>query len=583
MNEFAIYLVRSAACLALLYAIYRAVFRRVNHPALRRRVLVISALLSLVMPLVRVEFTRDFVVSEDAPADYGIIHSMGNGSMGVVAFPYASSDAERRYFTDDGINFPAGKIAGKNDSWNRFPVSLRKMVTAVYFTGAAVVLAGMIMSILSLYFIKGRKYPIGRKGKVLLIITEGDMAPVSWFRRVYMSRNDFSENRRHILMHELEHVRLHHSPEMLASGLLVALQWFNPFAWMFRRELSAVHEYEVDRSMIEKNIDVIQYVQLMLQKATGLKFTMMNGFHHSVLKDRITMITKKKSSGRAVWYALYIIPFVCSATVAFARWTDVPVMPGGIAGSGLAPDGSVPAVYDTLSDRVFSAETVVGKGEYAAVFLPRSGSDLSSPAVLKVMHGQYKPGHPGEEECTVDNLVETIAATDTLRRIAIFCYLETPMGILEDVMAVLSDAYPDCSLTVQRDTGRKVTRLFADDVSGICLATFFRPEDTDSRWSKEKQDRTVIVRCNDDNIFFIAWSDSYLVSSDPDEVIGFCEKSLSEAEPGRYDMMAWGCDRTTLFGVMDKVLSWFHEKGMKVEEVFPAIDTSDVMTIRKRP
>ena len=54
MSEYALYLVRSSVCLGLLYVIYMVVLGRVNRPALRRWVLMISASLSLVMPLVQV-------------------------------------------------------------------------------------------------------------------------------------------------------------------------------------------------------------------------------------------------------------------------------------------------------------------------------------------------------------------------------------------------------------------------------------------------------------------------------------------------------------------------------------------------
>ena len=224
-----------------------------------------------------------------------------------------------------------------------------------------------------------------------------------------------------------------------------------------------------------------------------------------------------------------------------------------------------------ISDRI--VKFPYSAGEKALVFLPRGDGDPSSEAELTVIHGQYKPGRPGEEKCYVDNLVETLAATDSMRNIAVFCYPETMMGVLKDVSDALGSAFPDCRLTVHRNVERKVTRAFVDDVSGIDRASFRQSGDFPRRG--EMRDKTVVVRCNDEDFFFIAFSaDDYLVSSDPDEVLEFCEKALSQAAPGTYAILDWGCDRTTSFGQMDRVLSWFKEKGLEIEMAFDMKDTS---------
>ena len=74
MSEYALYLVRSSVCLGLLYVIYMVVFGRFNCPTLRRWVLMISASLSLAMPLVQVEIPRKVFISSEHPS--GLILSV---------------------------------------------------------------------------------------------------------------------------------------------------------------------------------------------------------------------------------------------------------------------------------------------------------------------------------------------------------------------------------------------------------------------------------------------------------------------------------------------------------------------------
>ena len=573
MSEYALYLVRSSVCLGLLYVIYMAVLGRVNRPVLRRWVLMISASLSLVMPLVQVEIPRKVFISSEHPSGLILSGSQVSGDDAALPAPAAFPDAGLQWAgpgaaidDDAGVSHTAGKVAG-----------------AVYFSGVAAVLASVAMSIAGLYSIKGRRYRLGRKRRAVLVVAGDSVAPMSWFGRICIGRNDFSEAGRQIVMHELEHAGRLHSLDMLFAGVIAAMQWFNPLAWLFRRELSAVHEYEVDRSMIEKNIDVIRYVQLLLAKATGDAPGLANGFRHSIIKNRIAMITRKQSPGKTVLLALYLVPFTCLGTVAFAQWKTVPVF----TESGMVNMAAAPSVPDTLKDmtgKTVNGEKVISDrivrlpysaGEKALVFLPRGDGDLSSEAELTVIHGQYKPGRPGEEKCYVDNLVETLAATDSMCDIAVFCYPETMMGVLKDVSDVLENAFPDCRLTVHRNLERKVTRAFVDDVSGIDRASFRQSGDFPRRG--EMRDKTVVVRCNDEDFFFIAFSaDDYLVSSDPDEVLEFCEKALSEAAPGTYTILDWGCDRTTSFGQMDRVLSWFMEKGLEIEMAFDMKDTSAI-------
>lgn len=578
MSEYALYLVRSSVCLGLLYVIYMVVLGRVNRPALRRWVLMISASLSLVVPLVQVEIPRKVFISSEHPSGLILSGSQVSGDDAALPAPAAFPDAGLKWAgpgaaidDDAGVSHTAGKVAG-----------------AVYFSGVAAVLASVAMSISGLYSIKGRRFRLGRKRRAVLVIAGDSVAPMSWFGRICIGRNDFSEAGRQIVMHELEHAGRLHSLDMLFAGVIVSMQWFNPFAWLFRRELSAVHEYEVDRSMIEKNIDVIRYVQLLLAKATGDAPGLANGFRHSIIKNRIAMITRKKSPGRTVLLALYLVPFTCLGTVAFAQWKTVPVFTeSGMVNMAAAPGAECPSVPDTLKDMTgmtVNGEKVISDrivkfpysaGEKALVFLPRGDGDHSSEAELTVIHGQYKPGRPGEEKCYVDNLVETLAATDSMCDIAVFCYPETMMGVLKDVSDVLENAFPDCRLTVHRNLERKVTRAFVDDVSGIDRASFRQSGDFPRRG--EMRDKTVVVRCNDEDFFFIAFSaDDYLVSSDPDEVLEFCEKAMSEAAPGTYTMINWGCDRITSFGPMDRVLSWFMEKGLEIEMAFDMKDTSAI-------
>ncbi|MBR6083803.1 MAG: energy transducer TonB, partial [Salinivirgaceae bacterium] len=67
-------------------------------------------------------------------------------------------------------------------------------------------------------------------------------------------------------------------------------------------------------------INAKQYQILLIKKAAGGKwYSIANSFNHSKLKYRITMMSRKKSSGWTLAKALYVLPIAAFAAIAFAN------------------------------------------------------------------------------------------------------------------------------------------------------------------------------------------------------------------------------------------------------------------------
>ena len=156
-------------------------------------------------------------------------------------------------------------------------------------------------------------------GSVLVRIEE-PLAPFSWGRYVVVSEEDMALGGREILLHEQAHLHLHHSVDLLVTDLAGCLQWFNPAMWLLRRELRAIHEYEADRAVIESGVEARDYQLLLIKKAVGGRwYSIANSFNHSKLKNRITMMLRKKSSRWTGAKALFVLPLAAVAAGAFAE------------------------------------------------------------------------------------------------------------------------------------------------------------------------------------------------------------------------------------------------------------------------
>ena len=183
---------------------------------------------------------------------------------------------------------------------------------------------GMLLRTLSslagvLRLIRSGKHERLDDGSVLVRVEE-PLTPFSWGRYVVVSEEDMALGGREILLHEQAHLHLHHSVDLLVTDVAGCLQWFNPAMWLLRRELRAIHEYEADRAVIESGVEARDYQLLLIKKAVGGRwYSVANSFNHSKLKNRITMMLRKKSSRWTGAKALFVLPLAAVAAGAFAE------------------------------------------------------------------------------------------------------------------------------------------------------------------------------------------------------------------------------------------------------------------------
>lgn len=100
-----------------------------------------------------------------------------------------------------------------------------------------------------------------------------------------------------ILGHEMAHIEMMHSRDKILFSFLQAVFWFNPFVYLYHKELELVHEFEAD-DLTTKKITTDDYVQNLLQAITynQTPTLLVHQFFHHPLKTRITMLYKKSKN-----------------------------------------------------------------------------------------------------------------------------------------------------------------------------------------------------------------------------------------------------------------------------------------------
>ena len=291
MGLFFIYSLKVAFCLIAFYLLFKLLLSKETFHSFNRLVLLLVMVVSILLPWVKVTTAEPTAIAEGMISIESII-----ASAEVV-------DSE----TPEGL-------------------TAIQLLFIIYIIGIAVFFLREVVSVLSLIRLIRRGTPLtaGQAGvsqrRVQVVVMKDEIAPFSWFRHVVLSEKDFRENPREILTHELAHIRLGHSWDVAVCNLLIIFQWWNPAAWLLKRELQNVHEFEADEAVIKRGVDAKQYQLLLIRKSVGERlFSMANNLNHQSLKKRITMMTTKKSSPWQKAKVLVALPMAALAVVAFAN------------------------------------------------------------------------------------------------------------------------------------------------------------------------------------------------------------------------------------------------------------------------
>ena len=291
---FLIYDAKVAVALLVFYLFYRFLLKKETFHRFNRIVLVGTAVLSFLLPLCIITIHKPVEMEPVVPEPV------------VVAADMATQESV--------------PLVEPNLPW--WPVAL----TILFWAGVAFVLARVLISILSILRIIHQGEPIQEEDGCRILVTERNIDPFSWMKYIVLSRNDWELPHESILTHEKAHIAYGHSIEILLVDVLSALQWFNPAIWMLRADLKELHEYEADDAVLRAGANLREYQYLLIRKAVSKSgYSVANSFNHSILKNRITMMSKSRSPLSRGLRVLWLLPLVCLAIGLQARTVYVPV------------------------------------------------------------------------------------------------------------------------------------------------------------------------------------------------------------------------------------------------------------------
>ena len=286
LGMFFIYSVKVAVCLALFYLFHKLLMSRDTFHTFNRFAILSMMLLSLVLPLVHLSLDSEAGINRGTVALEGLV------AQTVVA--------------DGGSGVGEG-------------LSLTQVLLAAYVLGVVLFVGKALLSVGSLLRLIRRASCVEVRNGIRIYTMQGDISPFSWFRYIIMSEKDWQENRREIVLHEMAHIRRCHSMDVAVCNMMIVFQWYNPAAWLLKRELQTLHEYEADEAVLSAGVDATHYQMLLIRKAVGERlFSMANNLNHNSLKKRITMMKIKRTNPMQKAKIAFVLPLAAMTVAAFA-------------------------------------------------------------------------------------------------------------------------------------------------------------------------------------------------------------------------------------------------------------------------
>lgn len=338
-----VYFLKINVAIALFYAFYRLFFYKDTFFAWRRTALLCFFAVSAAVPLLDIQ---QWIVQQEPMAAMADLYA-------AVVLPELTltpqPETDWRQLMADGIVFAYWLVAAL--------LALRFLFQ----------LAGIVRL--------ARRCPTQKIDGTTVHLLPRAEGPFSFFRWIFVCPDAHTGDELHeILTHERTHARQWHSIDVLTGELACIICWFNPFAWLMKREIRTNLEYMADEKVLENGHDSRTYQYHLLglshHKAAA---TIYNSFNVLPLKKRIIMMNKRRTRAIGRTKYLMFLPLaallmIVSNIEAVARATQKittevieAVTPAEIPNVQPQPENIAPLPQQEKSDKVTYKGKVVDK------------------------------------------------------------------------------------------------------------------------------------------------------------------------------------------------------------------------------
>ena len=308
MNTQVLLFLGKAALLTIAFVLmYRLLLRRETFHGLKRGALLLSLVLSYVLPVTVITVHRDIrknpvaqTVASAQPAATPINQIQPFSPVAQTSAPAPAVS------TSESATVQAPAVQKDKTA------VLLQILLAAYLAGLIVMLLLRVRSILKVSAIVRGGETVERGDGYRIVVTDKNVSPFSWLGTIVVSQKDYAGIDANVLRHEKAHIAHRHPLELMLLDFMSLFQWFNPAVWVLRRDLCLVHEQQADADVLKSVPDARPYQFMLLsQSQGGLAFNIVASFNGNGVESRIDMMNRKRSGRRQMLRFLYLPLVVC--------------------------------------------------------------------------------------------------------------------------------------------------------------------------------------------------------------------------------------------------------------------------------
>ena len=288
------YLLLATIGTVLFFGSYWLLMRRETRFTMVRYYLLGTLLLSLLLPFIHLPLIRQ--------ANYD-----GNDAAETAQMTYSNTpDGMAMTYTSTKGGVSEIRLTQDNNGMRRIslseggttPTILDKVVDIlpiIYWIGVAVTMTLLTLRLARLQRRFGRLQYKMQEGVKVSVLND-DTPAYSFGKHVVLGRNGFNPTEmQQLIGHEMVHVRQRHTLDLLLCEVVKVILWFNPFVYLYQRELKRVHEYQADNAMLATD-NGAAYAELFYHQVSGKPYSVIgNTFDYSLVKKRIAMMARRRS------------------------------------------------------------------------------------------------------------------------------------------------------------------------------------------------------------------------------------------------------------------------------------------------
>ncbi len=291
---------------------YKLLLHKETFYRLNRYVLMVCLLIAFSLPFLHVPQQLSFRKTETTAIST-------NNNISINNIEQNKIDETNSKVQSQPIKQIQSKPVSSTFSWKQF----MQWMFWLYWFGVIVFALNFLAQIIMLLY-RAYSSPFIKDGRFRIVEVSGDKAPCSFLNNIFINPEKYEwDVYNQILQHEKIHIQQKHSLDILFAELVLILQWFNPFAWLYRKEIENNLEFLTDNQLVQKEKIEKSSYQLSLLKVSAPHFplSLTTNYNQSLLKKRIAMMNTKKSSVHTAWKYFFLLPVL----VLFASLLNEPI------------------------------------------------------------------------------------------------------------------------------------------------------------------------------------------------------------------------------------------------------------------